>query len=130
VQPIRSLAEQRATAWTVRYEDMLADQARVLSGFFSRLGVGTDPAILRECVETARFEVMSGGRSRGDLDATAKVRRGVAGDWRNYFTREDGLLFQRLAGDELRRMGYESDDAWTLDLPDELCLSSPPCDRV
>jgi hypothetical protein len=126
VQPIRSLAKQRATAWTVRYEDMLADQARVLSGFFARLDVDTDPAILRECVESARFEVMSGGRARGELDATAKVRRGVAGDWRNYFTREDGELFQRLAGDELRRMGYESDDAWTLDLPDELRLEQPP----
>jgi hypothetical protein len=129
VQPIRSLAEHRATAFTVRYEDMLADQARVLAGFFSRLGVDSDPAILRECVETTRFELMSGGRSRGDLDATAKVRRGVAGDWRNYFTREDGLLFQRLAGEELRRMGYESDDAWTLDLPDELCLEQPPNGR-
>jgi len=129
VQPIRSLAEQRATSWTVRYEDMLADQARVLSGCFSRMGVDTDPAIIHECVENARFEAMSGGRSRGELDATAKVRRGVAGDWRNYFTREDGELFQRLAGSELRRMGYESDDAWTLDLPDELHLSRTPRGR-
>ena len=44
-------------------------------------------------------------------------------------TREDGELFQRLAGQELRRMGYESDDAWTLDLPDELCLEQRPDGR-
>ena len=130
VQPIRALAQQRASAWTVRYEDMLADQARVLSGFFARLGVDSDPAILRECVENARFEVMSGGRARGDLDATAKVRCGVAGDWRNYFTREDGELFQRLAGSELRRMGYEYDGAWVLDLPEELRLARPPRRRA
>lgn len=125
VEPIRAFERHARSSPMIRYEEMKGDQAVVLRDFFSRLALDTSDAVVNACVEGARFEVMSGGRSAGTASPTAKVRRGVSGDWRNYFTRADGELFARLAGRELCALGYEKDDTWVDELPAELHLVAP-----
>ena len=105
----------------VRYEQMKQDQPTELLRIFSALGVEPDPGIAQRCSEESTFEKTT-GRSAGTHDPTAKARKGVAGDWRNYFTKADGTLFHRIAGNELVRLGYEPSARWIDQLPEKLEL--------
>jgi hypothetical protein len=40
------------------------------------------------------------------------LRKGIAGDWKNYFSTESCLLFEKFAGKELILLGYEKDNSW------------------
>ena len=110
----------RGVGCVVRYESLLASPEVELGGVCRALGVSDDREVLRRCAEAASFSVMSGGRAQGEERPLAKVRKGVAGDWRNTFTRRDGALFEEVAGDELRRWGYTRDDGWVAELPERL----------
>ena len=39
-----------------------------------------------EAVCSCRFENLSEGRKRGEENIAAHTRKGIAGDWQNYFT--------------------------------------------
>ena len=105
----------------IRYEAMKTDQAAELSKIFKILGANPDSEIANACAQATTFKKTT-GRSAGDAVATAKARKGVAGDWKNYLTRADGQLFHQLAGQQLIELGYESDAGWLDDLPTELNL--------
>jgi hypothetical protein len=96
----------------VRYEDLLTrpeEEVRRLLGF---LGTEAGEKSARRCVEAARFERLSKGRKRGEEDPASFFRKGVAGDWRDVFTREDRRIFKEAAGDLLVELGYEKDSEW------------------
>ncbi len=40
------------------------------------------------------------------------LRKGIAGDWRNYFNKEAREILHHYAGRELIRLGYEKDASW------------------
>jgi hypothetical protein len=46
--------------------------------------------------------------SKGSLT----YRKGIVGDWRNYFTEDHRRVFKEVAGDVLIRLGYEKDMDW------------------
>ena len=116
-----------SAALTIRYEDMLLDQAGVLSEVFALLQVADTPSLAVSCAEAATFEKMS-GRRRGQLQPTAKQRMGVHGDWKQYFTRRDGDLFLSVSGNRLVTEGYEPGTAWLDDLPEHLSLTNGQTD--
>ena len=96
----------------VRYEDLLVrpnEEVKRLLGF---LGVDTDERLVEHCVSSASFERLSRGRQRGQEDPSSFYRKGVAGDWRNYFSEEDRRVFKEEAGELLIRLGYEDDLDW------------------
>ena len=55
------------------------------------------------------------GRRAGEEDKRSFLRKGIVGDWRNYFTREAREVFAGFAGSELVLLGYERDRAWVTD---------------
>ena len=86
------------------------------------MGCDYDAEIIAQCIERATFEKMS-GRAVGDENAPlADARKGISGDWKNYFTRKDGELFDELAGQLLIDLGYENNRDWIQTLPDELAF--------
>ncbi|MEQ9411653.1 MAG: sulfotransferase [Fuerstiella sp.] len=120
-EPLSAVADPAgARSLPVRYEDLLQNQPMVLRKICQYVGADSAGSIVRQCVLASSFERMSGGRRPGQMDATAHVRRGVAGDWKNYFTRRDGVLFDQRCGDQLLSLGYEPDRSWISMLPDEL----------
>lgn len=121
-QPIAAMSASGGVDLDIRYEEMKLDQSGVLRGLFGLLRVDDSSEIADECVRESTFEKMSGGRAAGQAIATAKARKGVVGDWRNYFTRQDGELFHELAGDRLIELGYEKDRSWIEQLPRRLDL--------
>jgi hypothetical protein len=90
----------------VRYEDLLVSVERSLSSAVEALsGRSADMASLR--VASNRFEFRrQTGRSPGVEERSDFLRKGISGDWRNYFTEDAELVFTQAAGAALRRLGY------------------------
>src|SRR5215213_4124964 len=96
----------------VRYEDLLErpnEEVGRLAGF---LGADTSEKALQQAVGSASFEKLSKGRQRGQEDTSSFYRKGVAGDWNNYFTERDKEIYKEEAGELLIRLGYERDLDW------------------
>ena len=96
----------------VRYERLLEDAPAETRRLLRFLGAGAGDGVVRQCVEEASFEKLSGGRRRGDEDPTSLLRKGVSGDWRDAFTERDKRIFKEEAGDLLVELGYEKDHGW------------------
>jgi len=129
-QPIDAVMAHNDTidCLVVRYESMLTHLDHELRRLFAFLEVGIPDGIVEACVAGSTFEVMSGGRRRGDDLPGAHVRKGVVGDWHQYFTHRDAALFNELAGDVLIDWGYEPDDTWAAQ-PPQACRSTDTCCR-
>lgn len=96
----------------IRYEDLLVRDEAILAGLlldYCRLKV--NPGRLREVIRSHRFEAQA-GRKPGDEDALAHERKGIAGDWRNYFTDRVATEFKRCYGSLLVATGYEQGFSW------------------
>jgi Sulfotransferase domain len=97
----------------IRYEDLLEHDVEMLERvLIDECEYPIPRPRLRRAVETRRFERMSKGRPRGEEDVSEHLRKGVAGDWRNYFTEPVKEAFKERWGPLLVSAGYESDLDW------------------
>jgi hypothetical protein len=97
----------------IRFEDLLKDDQAILQGvLIDRCDLGISKRELRKAVERESFERRSGGRQRGEEDTTAHYRKGIAGDWRNYFTEPVKDAFKENHASLLIEAGYEQDSDW------------------
>jgi hypothetical protein len=95
----------------VRYEDLLEDGAVHLRRILAFVNCHEEADTIRSVVERHRFS------NQADSHRDSVMRKGQAGDWRNYFDRE----LVRALGDDFVRLvidlGYEPDDAWARQAP-------------
>lgn len=89
-------------------DDCAAHLARVCQ---AASGKAPDPWLVQTTVEKWSMERAT-GRRPGEENRADLVRKGVVGDWVNHFSREAAEVFDRLAGDVLVRLGFESDRGW------------------
>lgn len=95
------------------YEQLLEDCAGTLmSTIESVTGEPLERWRAEMTAEKFSFARQTGGRTAGTEDRASFIRKGVAGDWRNHFTRETAEVFEARAGHVLRDLGYESDSSW------------------
>jgi len=107
----------RGQGLLVRYEDMQADTARELRRAARFVGLDpTDEEIARG-VECGRFDVMQkrekttqGVIHRESGTRINAIRKGISGDWRNHFSREDEQKLIDAFGPTMQRLGYTQDD--------------------
>lgn len=90
----------------VRYEDLLSDALGELTKLVEHFGIGTDRSEIEQVQKVYSFERVSGGRERGQSDDESFVRKGVQGDWRNWFTNEQDARYREEAGGALQVGGY------------------------
>ena len=76
------------------------------------LGNKINPCDLLTIINYNRFEKMSQGRKRGDEDQKSHYRKGIAGDWQNYFNKEHKDFFKLRYTELLLKLGYENDSNW------------------
>lgn len=122
-EPLQAMAANDVAPLQIRYEDMLANQADVLQSSFEYLGLEADPELATQCAAGVTFEKLT-GRVSGQAQDLAKARKGIAGDWKNYFTRRDAEVYRELTGDLLQQLGYEPDKTWAEHCPVELNLDA------
>ncbi len=102
----------------IRYEDMLADAVGELSRAIEGLtGRRPDSKRVRSVVEQQDFSTVT-KRERGRADNNNFMRKGIQGDWRNYFSAEAARKFDEYAGRLLVDLGYESDLDWASKVPE------------
>jgi hypothetical protein len=96
-----------------RYEDMKEQPADVLRRAAAFLGVSPSDEKIAEAVEAGSMESMKDREKKSSgvahLETGEKipvVRKGVVGDWSNYFSQEDKRAFWQAAGPAMRRLGY------------------------
>ena len=89
-----------------RYEDLLVKPEQELSRVVHELTSGfPEDALVKEIVERYSFQSQS-GRSSGTEEQGKFLRKGVAGDWVNYFSDDAIERFNFHAGDALNKLGY------------------------
>lgn len=100
----------------VYYEDLLVRPEEEMRRLLRFLGADTSEENVRQCVSSSSFEKLSKGRKRG-REAASFYRKGVAGDWKNVFTKENEQDFEEAAGELLLRLGYEKNNSLNPVLP-------------
>ncbi len=118
------LFEKTAPDLQIRYETMKTELESELQNIFKLLEIDASPVVAETCLKATTFHQLTGRRA-GDERPLEKTRKGIIGDWKNYFTRQDGQRFNEIAGDALHRLGYVSDNTWIDALPERLTLSNP-----
>ena len=109
---LRARELYKDAAYEVKYE-ALVEKPHLLKGLLEFLDVKSDDGTVAWIVDTCRFERFAEGRKRGEANLNSEYRKGVIGDWRNYFTDRDKDQFkQSEAGRLLIELGYESSGAW------------------
>jgi hypothetical protein len=106
------LAAQHRNVTTVTYEDLHRDCYDTLRRILGFVGIQVEEEVLSRVVERRSFKRMTHGRNPGEEDKGNHWRKGVVGDWKNYFTPLAKDLFKKMAGDFLVKTGYEEDSGW------------------
>jgi len=94
------------------YEDLLKNAKKVLDECLTFLSAKTKIELINKCLEAGSFKTMSDGREVGETKHDAHIRKGVAGDWKTYFTYQDAKLFQEVTENYLVTFGYENNEHW------------------
>ncbi len=96
----------------IKYEDMRFEPEKELLRVIRQLS-GHEISVEKiiEIVEKHSFKKMT-GRDPGEESANSFMRKGVVGDWKNYFNSEAKVQFNKYAGDALIKLGYEKDKQW------------------
>lgn len=96
----------------LRYEDLLVNPESELRRVVDQLPYQhVTQERIRSAVAMHDFRNLT-KRDRGEEELTSFIRKGVSGDWRNYFTVEAAKVFDEYAGDLLLEIGYETERDW------------------
>lgn len=102
---------ERGEALLVHYEDIIADEIGQFERIISHCAIDISNAQLREIVSRNSFTKRA-GRKPGEEDIASHYRKGISGDWRNYFTPKITQEFKNRFGQVLIDTGYEKDLNW------------------
>jgi len=104
---MESPAREDPSVRVMLYEDLASDNAQFLTRLLEYLDVRMPESDVRRLHERHSFRRMSRGREQGQEDINSHYRKGVAGDWRNYFTPRLENELRETTGDLLSVLGYE-----------------------
>lgn len=106
------LEVERSGVALVSYEELLRDCKRSMTSLLGGLEVShVNEEILELSIDRWAFRRTS-GRQAGVEDRRSFARKGVAGDWRNFFTLDAAQVVDAFAGEVLAELGYVSNSNW------------------
>lgn len=73
---------------------------------------GIPPKSIKCIIANNGFKQLAKGRKKGEEDKKSHYRKGVSGDWKNYFAEMHKEEFKKHYGEGLIRLGYESGNKW------------------
>ena len=95
----------------IRYEDLVDDELEIFTFIMDACQINVKPELLKKVVDLNRFESRA-GRRKGDEDIHSHLRKGIVGDWKNYFSDQVKVAFKNKYGKMLIQTGYEKDENW------------------
>lgn len=93
------------TVHLILYEELLSNTANVMHAVLTFLGVKTDLDTVKEICRDHTFNAER--EHIPDLTKSGLNRMGIAGDWKNHFSETDLSIYEEIAGDALKAVGYE-----------------------
>ncbi|MFC2155562.1 sulfotransferase domain-containing protein [Acidobacteriota bacterium] len=96
-----------------RYEDLTGRrQVDFFAKLFEHIGLRIPEEKTGDLLKKYRFKKLAKGRERGMEDQKSHFRKGISGDWKNYFMEEHKKAFKDAAGKLLIDLRYEKDMDW------------------
>lgn len=96
----------------LHYEKMRENPVSELQRVVQELtSLKIDDNTVIKVVDKYSFAKMS-KRVLGQENKTSFMRKGIVGDWKNYFSQEACEIFSEYAGSELIQLGYEDSSDW------------------
>ncbi|AOW21166.1 sulfotransferase domain-containing protein [Urechidicola croceus] len=99
--------------YLVKYEDLLEKPYSTLETmfkeFFGDKNINKDE--LQKVIDKFSFENQT-KRKKGEENASSFLRKGIKGDWKNYFGEEEKLLFKKYTKNLLVELDYEKNINW------------------
>ena len=95
-----------------RYEELHAKPVQELRRICLEAGGSEISEARARCVVEEMSFTRQTGRRPGQEDKASLARRGLVGDWKNYFSKESSQIFDHYAGEELVALGYEKNRCW------------------
>ena len=89
-----------------RYEDLSRDHRIFLQELFSWLSLKMPADKFDQVVADTDYERLSGGRKRGEEDASSHLRKGIVGDWANHLDDSHLALLCSITDDIVTEVGY------------------------
>lgn len=109
----------------VRYENLLAKPEEELRRVFEFLELPVSDGLLKAIIKQNRFErktirrhLWKKARKPGEENTSQKLRKGIKGDWENYFHQTHVSQFKRFGNKHLIAWGYEKGEHWGVDQPE------------
>lgn len=101
----------------VTYENFQNAPEQELTKVVTFIGESPDVSKIHDAIEYNNFENTTRrkygtGRRKGETDPTKFQRKGVSGDWLNYFNDRSCALMKEHLGDILIELGYEKSNDW------------------
>lgn len=89
-----------------RYEDLANDNRTLLKQLLSYLDVKVSAEKFDILCNRHSFESHTKGRSQGQEDISSHYRKGVSGEWKEYFDKDVMKHFKSVTGDLVEILGY------------------------
>jgi sulfotransferase 6B1 len=103
----------------VKYENLTKNPVDEFQKVLEYIGLRVDENFTRAIVLRNRFERLTIGkkiwkswRKPGQENPNSHFRKGIVGDWRNYFNEQHTERFKEIAGASLIEFGYEENFNW------------------
>jgi len=97
----------------IHYEDILKNDLEIVEPLLIyKCHLPVQRNVLREAIIKSRYEFMTNGRKQGEEDVTSHYRKGIMGDWRNYFDDDVKKVFKDRYQYLLNKTGYEAHSNW------------------
>jgi hypothetical protein len=90
-----------------RFEDFSADNYLFLKNLLAYLEIELPQQEFEALYDRHKFSQIAKGREQGVEDAQSHFRKGVSGDWMNYFDDSVTAHFEDVTGDLLQVLGYQ-----------------------
>lgn len=96
----------------IKYEDMQQNTVAAIAELLTKL-LNKTPDLEKLSASVKKFSFAEQTkRQKGNEQKGNFLRKGISGDWKNYFSREACEVFDKYAGDELIKLGYEENHNW------------------
>lgn len=101
------------TVLVLRYEDLIDTRSHhFFKLLFDHCEINVTEHSLHDLLKRYEFKTLSDGRVQGQENIYHHYRKGIAGDWKNYFTEETVKTFKAKTKRLIIDLSYEKDENW------------------